>query len=125
LAFIDDDNVYVPGHREIMDRAIRESNGFPILFKIKFPSGRTLWQRKWVKNGNIDAQMILVPNRKEMFSVWDQQHSWADFQFVNRWLWHAKDINWREEVICLMGHNDEKYEQNLSFRKARKKGILL
>ena len=33
LAYIDDDDVYVPGHRAIMDKAIRENpNEYPILF---------------------------------------------------------------------------------------------
>jgi glycosyltransferase involved in cell wall biosynthesis len=125
IAYIDDDNVYVKGHRALMDKAIEEKPGFPCLFRIKFPSGRIIWRKRWVGNGNVDAQMILVPNDKKMLYHWDQEHSWADYQFINRWLWHAKDCNWKKEVIALMGHNDEKFEQHLSFRQAKKKGILL
>jgi len=124
IAYIDDDDVYVPGARSIMDRAIQEKPNFPALFKIQFPSGRILWRKKWVKNGNVSTQMILVPNNKKMLYRWDQKHSWADFQFINRWKWHAKDINWRKEVIVFMGHNDEKYERKLTFPKARREGVL-
>lgn len=122
LAFIDDDDVYVKGHRDIMSRAmsIKENpNQTPILFKIQYPSGRTLWNRKRVKCGNVSTQMILVPNRKEMFTPWDQKHSWADFMFINCWLWPAKTINWREEVIVLLGHDDEKYEGDLTLEELK------
>lgn len=120
LAYIDDDDVYVPGHRKIMAKAIEENpGGNPILFKMRYPSGRVLWQKKWVKNGNVSTQMILVPNKKEMLSKWDQKHTWADFAFINCWHWPAKTIDWREEIICLLGHNDEKYEQNLSIAKLK------
>lgn len=118
LALIDDDDVYVPEHREIMDNAIKEnSNNYPILFKMQYPNGRVLWKKKWVKNGNVGCPMILVPNDKKMLHGWEQDCSWADFQFINRWHWHAKDIIWREEIIVLLGHNDEKYEMNWNFKQ--------
>ena len=126
IAYIDDDNVYVPNHREMMDKAIKENpNRNPIMFKIQYPDGRTLWNRKWVANGNIDTHMFLVPNDKEMMHEWEPTHSWADYQFINRSRWPAKTIDWRDEVIVLMGHNDEKYNQNLNFKEARDKGIIL
>lgn len=120
LAYIDDDDKYVSGHREIMDKAIRENpNECPILFRMQYPSGRVLWDKKWVKNGNVSTQMILVPNKKDMLYEWDQTHTWADFQFINCWAWPAKKIIWREEIIVLMGHNDEKYENNLTIAELK------
>lgn len=124
LAYIDDDNVYVKGHREIMDRAIRETPDLPNLFRIQYPSGRTLPQKRWVKNGNVDTQMILVPNRKEMLYGWDQHHSWADFWFIYRWKWPKKSIVWRGEIIALMGHDDQKYVRKIGFSKSKAEGIL-
>lgn len=125
LAYIDDDDVYVPGARRLMDAAIKEKpKDHPILFKIRYLNGRELWQTKWVKNGNVSTQMILVPNIKEMLWGWDQKHSWADFQFINRWKWPAKTIKWRSDVIVRMGHNDEKFERKLMFSEAKKQGIL-
>ena len=108
-----------------MDQAIKENpNGNPMLFKIKYPNGRILWEKEWVKNGNVSTQMILVKNDKTMLYHWDQTHTWADFQFINRWHWRAKTIDWRSEIIVNMGHNDEKLEQKLTFSQARAKGIL-
>ncbi len=126
LAYINDDDVYVPGARSIMDKAIRENpQGNPILFKIKYPNGRILWHKKWVKNGNVNTQMILIQNNKDMLYHWDQKHTWADYQFINHWKWPAKSIDWREEIIVNLGHDDEKHEQGLTFSEAKKKGILL
>lgn len=125
IAYIDDDDVYVPGARQTMDEAIRqEPKDHPILFRIKYPNGRVLWDKKRVKNGNVSTQMILVPNVKEMLWGWDQSHSWADFWFISRWKWPAKTIKWREEIIALMGHNDEKFERKLTFNQARQQGFL-
>jgi hypothetical protein len=107
LAFLDDDDTYVPGHRDLMERAICEgAPGVPILFRVQYPSGRMIWKSKWVKNGNVSAQMILVPNRKNMLHDWKSKQRFADFHFINQWRWHAKDIKWRTEVIAKMGHND-------------------
>jgi len=107
LAYLDDDDVYVPGHRELMQQAINEGvPDVPILFRIRYPSGRTIWQRKWVKNGNVSAQMILVPNRKDMLHHWHSKQRFADFHFINQWQWPAKAIKWRPEVIARMGHDD-------------------
>jgi glycosyltransferase involved in cell wall biosynthesis len=107
LAFLDDDNTYVQGHRALMDAAIREGEPHvPILFRIRYPGGRMLWERRWVKNGNVDSQMILVPNRPEMLHDWRSKQRFADFHFINQWRWPAKSIKWREEVIALMSHED-------------------
>src|SRR3989344_1345429 len=122
LSYIDDDDIYVPGAREIMNRAVKENpEGYPILFKMQYPSGRVLWRKKWVKNGNVSTQMILVPNKKHMLSSWDQFHRWADFKFINCWQWPAKKIQWRHEVIVLIGHDDEKYENNWIYGEWKKK----
>jgi glycosyltransferase involved in cell wall biosynthesis len=113
LAFLDDDNYYVPGHRALQASAIAEAPDRPTLFRIQYPSGRVLWDRKRVKNGNVDSQMILVPNRKEMLSPWGARkkggHRCGDFNFVNCWQWTWRVINWREDIICQMGREDVQY----------------
>jgi glycosyltransferase involved in cell wall biosynthesis len=107
LAFLDDDDRYVPGHRVLMQRAINDGQpDVPILFRVQYPSGRTIWRRKWVKNGNVSAQMILVPNQPDMLHNWQSKQRFADFHFINQWRWPAKQIKWRTEVIALMGHED-------------------
>ena len=124
LAFIDDDDVYVPGAREMMDLAIRENPGEnPILFRMRYPSGRVIWRKRWVKNGNVGSPMILVPNKKDKLPEWDLKHRWADFKFINEWKWPAKSIMWRGEIIALIGHDDEKYESGMSYQEWRNRMI--
>ncbi len=104
LAFLDDDNAYVAGHRELMELAIRSAPERPTLFRVRFADGEVIWRRRWVKNGNVDVHMVLVPNRPEMLHDWRSKQRFADFHFVNQWRWPAKQIQWREEVIATMGH---------------------
>ena len=113
LAFIDDDNYYVQGHRALQARAIEFAPDRPTLFRIQYPNGRLLWESKRVKNGNVDTQMILVPNRKEMLTRWEPRskggHRSVDFHFINCWQWPAKSIHWCAEVIAMMGRDDPRH----------------
>lgn len=106
LAFIDDDDWYVKGHRVMMQKAIDENPDKPILFQMQYPEGRKLWDRKEILPGNVSTPQILVPNKKEMLHIWEGGRNMADYLFIKKWKWQEKDIVWREEVICLLGHAD-------------------
>lgn len=109
ISFMDDDDCYAPSAREVIERAIAENeNDYPILFRIIYPDGRIIWSEKTVVPGNISTQMILVPNKKEMLFHWKDGRNMADFIFVDHWKWRKEQIIWREEIIALMGHNDDK-----------------
>lgn len=108
LAFIDDDDCYVKGHRQIMEDAINENPGKPILFRMQYPDGRTVWKNKGIVAGNIGSPMILVPNQKKMLYKWFSGRNMADFIFVRNWGWKDEEVVWREEIIALLGHNNEK-----------------
>src|SRR5687768_13465134 len=62
LAFIDDDDWYVKGHREMMQKAIDENPNKPILFQMQYPDGTIFWKEKEIKPGNVSTPQILVPN---------------------------------------------------------------
>lgn len=104
LAFVDDDDYYVPGHREVMDRMMQEFPDKPVLFRIKYPNGDVLWKEKEVNPGNVCTQMILVPNRPDKLYHWKDGRNMADFIFINNWKF--PEIIWREEIIGLTGHDD-------------------
>ena len=118
LAFIDDDDVYVPGHRQLMATAIREAPGKPIIFRIQYPNGKRLWQPSkfadrppQIKNGNVSSQMFLFPNDKTKLARWLQVPTWrgraSDFYFASSTGWGNRcGFAWREEVLVLMGHDD-------------------
>lgn len=106
IAFMDDDDYYVPGHRQIMDIALRENPGKPNLFRIQYPNGKILWEKKEIVPGNISSQMILVPNKKQLFrrSQFPGKTNMGDYYFAAGWKF--PEVIWREEIIAMMGHND-------------------
>lgn len=106
LAFIDDDDIYVPGARDIMERAIRKNPDVPILFKIQYPNGGTLWKKKKVEHSNVSTQMILVPNSKEKLHIWEVRYHSADYLFINRWKWKKEEIVWSDEIIAYMSRDN-------------------
>lgn len=113
VAFIDDDDRYVKGHRKIMAAAIAEAPWKPLLFRIRYPNGAVLWRPSNVagrpprlKNGNVSSQMICFPNDKAKLPRWDLTHSFADYYFIARTGWgNRSGFIWRPEVLVLMGHD--------------------
>lgn len=104
IAHIDDDDVYAPGHRDLMEDAIQEANGNPVLFRMQFPNGITLWQDREVRCGNVGTPMFLIPNKPEMLGTW-QSFVGGDCAFLESSLWKPSDYVWRREIIALLGHN--------------------
>ena|SRR3990167_3907052 len=124
LAFIDDDDTYVPMHRLIQDAVLRDNiYDYPVMFRMRYPSGRILWQTKSIDCGNIGAPMFLVPNIKKNLHKWELTRSAADFIFADKWTWSAKLTIWREEVIALLGHDDEKWINKWGYTEAKKHGV--
>lgn len=113
LAFIDDDDQYIPGYRQIMEDAMQKNPGLPNLFKMRYPNGEIKWSKKEVVPGNVSTPMILVPNnRREMLYHWQGARNMADFIFIDKWKWPKEDIVWREEVIVNLDHNDNEVNQD-------------
>jgi glycosyltransferase involved in cell wall biosynthesis len=109
LVFIDDDDFYVKGHRELMDQAINENPDVPIMFQMQYPNGETLWKYKALIPGNVSTPMMLVPNKPEMLHIWEGGRNMADFIFMDKWKWPKESIVWRKEVIALLGHDGANY----------------
>lgn len=104
IAHIDDDDVYAPGTRAVMADAIRTTPGHPIIFRMQFPNGVTLWQDQEIRCGNLGTPCFLIPNRPTMMGTWAPQVG-GDFLFLQSSKWKAADYVWRPEVIALLGHN--------------------
>lgn len=106
LAFIDDDDWYVEHHREMMDLAIKQNPGVPILFKLQYPNGKIIWDKPELVPGNVSTQMILVPNIPSMLHYWEGKRNMADFIFMDKWKWTKDQIIWRPEIIAMLSHDD-------------------
>lgn len=104
IAHIDDDDVYAPGTRKAMGYAIMRANGAPIMFRMRFPNGITLWREPCIRCGNVGTPMFLTPNEPEKFGTWGSFVG-GDCHFLQTSKWPPDAWVWRPEVIALLGHN--------------------
>jgi len=106
LAFIDDDDVYLPGARAAMAAAIAETAAVPVLFRMRYPeSGAVLWRVPQLKIGNVSTQMILIPNDRARLGRWSPRRE-GDFDFLRTSGWRHAEFAWRPDVIAQLGHED-------------------
>lgn len=104
IAHIDDDDVYAPGTRALMQDAIETTPDRPVLFRMKFPNGITLWREQEIKCGNLGTPMMLIPNVPEKLGEW-QSFVGGDCAFLESSKWLPSEYVWRPEIIALLGHN--------------------
>lgn len=104
IAHIDDDDCYAPGTRELMGDAISRTPRRPVLFRMRYPNGITLWQEPVIRCGNVGTPMMLIPNTPEKHGVWGSFVG-GDCDFLETSGWRISDYVWRPEVIALLGHN--------------------
>lgn len=99
VAHMDDDDVYAPGARVVMEDAAVRSPGVPTVFRMKFWHGLVLWREEKLECGNVGTPMFLWPNRPELFGTW-QPFVGGDFAFVETSAWKREEYVWRPEVIA-------------------------
>ena len=111
IAHIDDDDVYAPGTRALMEDAIQRHSEQPTLFRMRYPNGLTLWWETVLRCGNIGTPMMLIPNVPEKLGQWGLWNAdgkpqvGGDFAFLAGCKWRPEEFVWRPEVIALLGHN--------------------
>ena len=104
VAHIDDDDVYLPGHRQLMADAIEQAPNRPSIFRMQYPNGTVLWSGYKLELGNVGTPMTLWPNEPHNFGTWGSFHG-GDFHFVQTCLWPADAYNWRPDIIVKLGHD--------------------
>ena len=104
IAHIDDDDTYAPGTRRLMAEALEVTPDRPVLFRMRFPNGITLWRERRVVCGNVGTPMFLHPNVPEKHGSWGSFVG-GDCAFLESSKWSAEEYVWRPEVIALLGHN--------------------
>ena len=105
LAHLDDDDTYAPGHRAIMDAAIRKHPGRPLIFKMRYANGAELWRCQIVECGNVGTPMSLVPNDPVIRGTFEPYYG-GDLLYLESYARLAglasEDFVWREEVTVLI-----------------------
>jgi hypothetical protein len=104
IAHIDDDDVYAPGSRAAMQDAITKNPGKPVLFRMQYPCGISLWAEKRIFCGNVGTPMFLIPNMPTRLGVW-KPFVGGDCAFLEACKWSPEEFVWRDEVVALLGHN--------------------
>lgn len=104
IAHVDDDDTYVPGTRALMADAMEKNLGRPVIFRMRFPNGITLWEEPVIRCGNLGTPCFLHPATPEKFGVWGSFVG-GDCAFLETSKWAPEEYVWRPEVIALLGHN--------------------
>lgn len=86
LAFLDDDDVWLPGARSHIEAASAAFRDQPVFFRMEHGE-RTIWVEKEVRYCNISTQMYLFPNVAGKLGTWrhnpDTAHgSGGDYLFA-------------------------------------------
>lgn len=106
LAFLDDDDIYLPGARAAhalgIQSAIRRRNIAPIIFKMRIAGTEdVVWKTPELCYGNVGTPMMLVPNdpshlREGGFSARHGQ----DWDFLESSKWPRRVFHWRGEIVA-------------------------
>ena len=102
LAFLDDDDVYLPGARTAMGKAMAQHPGRPTIFKMKISwTGGTLWVDPELRMGNVGTPMFFLPNQPEKLGKWGRRYG-NDFEFISTCKWMNEQFVWDSTVISLI-----------------------
>lgn len=107
LAFMDDDDAYAPGARELMESAIAADPDRPVLFRMRYPSGFILWHEPVLRMGNVSTQMMLLPNDPAKLGRWQSGRRECDYDFLASMRWPAESIVWRSEILSHLSDHDD------------------
>lgn len=105
IANMDDDDVYAPGARALMADAMATTPDQPVIFRMKYPNGFTLWyQSHLLASGNVGTPQMFFPNDRGKLGHWGNCYT-GDFSFLASCQWRPEQYVWRGEVIALIGHD--------------------
>lgn len=104
IAHIDDDDIYAPNARRILQKGIDAHPGSPMMFRMRYPNGVTLWQHPQIRCGNVGTPMFLLPNSPEKHGTWGSFVG-GDCHFLETSGWKHEEYVWRPEIIALIGHS--------------------
>ncbi len=104
LAFMDDDDVYLPG---AIDLFREHACDVPVVFRMDHYRHGILWRDPVLRFGNVSTQMMLVPNVPEKLGVWEAHmpgipEPGGDFTFLAGCVEKMGAPVWRDEIVALL-----------------------
>jgi glycosyltransferase involved in cell wall biosynthesis len=104
LAFMDDDDVYLPGAIDLMREAACD---VPVIFRMDHYTHGVLWRDRAVRFGNVSTQMYVVPNDPARLGTWRPHipgipEPGGDYTFISETCERMGEPVWHEEVIATL-----------------------
>jgi hypothetical protein len=104
IAFMDDDDSYVPYALGTVLRVVAENPARIHMFRMARPEGLDdIWREPVLEEGNVSTQMIVVPNLPDKFGRWGDRYE-GDWDFISETVERLGEPIWREEVIAIYGN---------------------
>jgi len=106
LAFLGDDDLYLPGAFQSIARALRAHEDDPRVFLFRWiaPWRMVLWHTAgFLAEDHIDAECIVCPNVPEQLGTWTNRYQ-GDYDFIAETvaLWGGVGrVRWQPEVLAL------------------------
>jgi Glycosyl transferase family 2 len=101
LTFLDDDDVAAPGARARLADVLARVAGHPVIGRMQYASGLTLWVDPALRCGNVGSPMFVLPNRPERFGTWTGRYE-GDFDFIRSCQWAPTEYCWSTETLALV-----------------------
>jgi glycosyltransferase involved in cell wall biosynthesis len=108
IAFMDDDDEYLPGAFVSIKKAIQEHPGSPFLFRMMHKK-RIIWEKPEVSVGNVSTQMVLVPNDPLKIPRYTERYE-GDYDFIKGVGDLYPAFIWREEITSILIKSNGKPE---------------
>jgi glycosyltransferase involved in cell wall biosynthesis len=104
IAFMDDDDCYLPGAFAHIRAAIQSLPGQPFIFRMIHGTS-ILWTREEIAIGNVSSQMVVVPNDQEKLGRFSERYE-GDFDFIQStaglYACGYDPFIWRKEIIAIL-----------------------
>lgn len=114
IAFMDDDDHYLPGAFGFIKNAIQAFPGNPFMFRM-IHGRNIIWKEKKLYLGNVSSQMAVVPNNKKKLARFTNRYE-GDYDFIKGTAdLYSTDYNpfiWREEIISILFKANGKPDEN-------------
>jgi glycosyltransferase involved in cell wall biosynthesis len=100
LAFLDDDDVYLPGAFNAMRQVAVEHPASPIMFRMIDPNGALLWMDPEIRMGNHGTPQFVPPNYPTKLGKWTSRYE-GDFDFCTSTLalYPPNSLIWSTAII--------------------------
>lgn len=96
--YMDDDDSYEPWAMECVRAAITRHPNRPVLFRMRYPNGRLLWDKPVLECGNVSTQILVHPMLR--YGAWGERYE-GDFDFIaSTCALYPEGPLWDEAVIA-------------------------